>query len=179
MAGRVSFCMTTLSARMHTPSRARSVINFAAAGSLALAGLNLAGCNNDVTDADLERRIISLPDVRKELAGKSPPLLIDARSRQDFAIEHISGAVNMGVTSVSGIKGDTDARLLAYPMLIVYGQDPASAGARALGKRMLATGYDDVQFFAGGLSAWKQAGLPTNKPAEKAGEKAPAGSVGQ
>jgi rhodanese-related sulfurtransferase len=138
----------------------------AIAGSLAVAA-SLGACNNDVTDADLEKRIITLPEVRKELAAKSPPLLIDARSRQDFSVEHIPGAVNMGVTSVSGMRGDTDPRLLAYPLLIVYGQDPASAGARALGKRMIASGYDDVRFFAGGVSAWKQAGLATNKPGEK------------
>ena len=138
----------------------------AGAGAIVVAS-GLGACNNDVTDTDLEKRIITLPEVRKELASKTPPLLIDARSRQDFSAEHISGAVNMGVTSVSGNRGDTDPRLLAYPVLIVYGQDPASAGARALGKRMIASGYDDLRFFAGGLSAWKQAGLPTTRPAEK------------
>lgn len=128
----------------------------------------LAGCN-ETDDSDIV--IAPLHDVRSltQDAAKDPKalLLIDARSSKDFAAGHIPGAINIEVPDIDK-KAGKKARMESYSEMIVYGDNPGSAPAKGLTKRLLEVGYKSVRMFAGGLSEWKSAGLPVDTSASVA-----------
>ncbi len=89
-------------------------------------------------------------------------MFIDPRPAKEFAASHIPGARNLTLPQVKP-KSKPDPRLMEYTFLIVYGNDPASATARGMTKRLIEVGYDKVRFFAGGLEDWNQRNYPLNK----------------
>lgn len=124
--------------------------------------LALGGCQRTISDGDIEP--ISLTELRQQLdASRNEVALVDARSAKSFAAERIPGARNLQITSVSGKDDALDPELASYGLIAVYGDDPGSAPARALVKRMLSSGYTTVKMYMGGLSEWKRAKLPTEK----------------
>jgi len=135
-----------------------------------LAGL--AGCQGDISDADIERSAVALRQVQDAVdkPGRNE-LLVDARSRKEWEAKRIPSAINLASTQVAGVKGQVDPRLDTFDRLIVYGDNPGSAPARALTKKLVLTGYRDVRFFPGGILEWEGAGLPTrsNPPTDAPG----------
>jgi rhodanese-related sulfurtransferase len=126
-----------------------------------LAALSLAACTPNINDTDVEKESLTATQVRSILSTRGDKtILIDARAASEYTAGHIPGAVNMTVASVSGVEGDVDARLSKYSTLIVYGNDPASIPAKALGKRLIATGYKGVRFYPDGFAGWQKEGLP-------------------
>lgn len=126
---------------------------------LILALLILPACSQNITDTNVEETSLTYSQLRKlsdDPKGKT--LLIDARTPSEFAAGHIPGAVNISVAQVSGVEGATDARLLKFATLIVYGNNPASITAKSLGKRLIATGYKDVRYYPDGFDGWKASG---------------------
>ncbi len=67
------------------------------------------------------------------------------------------GAVNLRLPDVR--EDDPKApELKQYSRLIVYGDNPGTAVARAMFKRLHAVGYGGVKFYAGGLEEWTRSG---------------------
>lgn len=135
-------------------------------GCLTLFAVGTVGCEYSPTDKD----IVVMPLNRvQELYEKSrsrdreAALLIDPRAQQDYELGHISGARNLLLRQVNP-KRDRDPELEAFDVLIVYGDNPGSAPARAMVKRLLVLGYDDVKWYPGGLEEWREAGLPIDPP---------------
>lgn len=122
----------------------------------------LGGCNTDISDADIEKNAVTLREVQDAVdkPGRNE-LMVDARTRKEWEAKRIPSAVNLSSTQVSGTKGQVDPRLDRFDRMIVYGENPGSAAARALTKKLVITGYRDVRFFPGGLLEWERAGLPT------------------
>lgn len=119
------------------------------------------GCGPDTTDNDIE--FITTADVRRltlnaETSSKSL-LLIDPRAPKDFAEGHLPKARNMELTLIE-YDGSTKKWIEAYSDIVVYGDDPGSSVAKAMTKRLLHVGYDDVRMYAGGMLEWKKAGFP-------------------
>lgn len=126
-----------------------------------LAALLLSACTTNINDTDVEKEALSLSQVQKMTAANdTSTLLIDARTPQDYNAGHIPGAVNVTVAQISGVDGDIDPRIARYSKLIVYGNDPGSIPAMALGKRLIASGYKGVRYYPEGMMGWKAAGLP-------------------
>jgi rhodanese-related sulfurtransferase len=125
--------------------------------------LVLGGCNTAVTDQDIKD--IPLVTLRKMLEDKKPGrwALIDARSPSDFAREHLPDAQNRPLDTFSGRKGDIDPALAMNATIVVYGDDPGSATAKGVVKRMLTSGYEEVYMYMGGLEEWRRSGLATVK----------------
>ena len=122
---------------------------------VAAAGLSLlAGCSGDITDDDI--RTIGMGEVRTlvERAGDEPGalLLIDPRSPRAFAEGHIPTAQNISLAAIDPKR--RDPALDAHTNIVVYGDDPGSAPARAMAKKMMVAGYEGVRLFAGGLREW-------------------------
>jgi rhodanese-related sulfurtransferase len=135
-----------------------------------LMALILGGCAGNVSEVDLEKVTIKLADVRKEMDKwnlGSKVLPVDSRGYADYQAGHLPGAINLGLTGVSGNQGDVNERLAKYSALIVYGNDPGTASARALAKKMMSTGYSNVKYFPEGLAAWEGAKLPVEKGSGK------------
>ncbi|MEL7473548.1 MAG: rhodanese-like domain-containing protein [Planctomycetota bacterium] len=126
----------------------------------------ILGCSKQVRDSDI--RYVSLPEVRQrqldvEDGRSSRVLIIDPRSTARYGRGHIPSAINFGLADAPE-EGPTDARLEGFDRLVVYGDNPASAVAKAMAKRLIALGYgrDRVRWFSGGLAEWARAGLPVD-----------------
>lgn len=133
-----------------------------AAGVLGVVGLLAGGCAVNVTDADIQP--ITLAGLRKVMEDPKPDqwTLLDARGPAEFAQERIPGAVNRPLDTFSGRQGDVDPTLTRYALIAVYGNNPGSAPAKAVVKRLLASGYGEVYFYSGGLEEWRRSGLNTD-----------------
>jgi len=117
------------------------------------------GCDGHTTDND----IIDTPiaELRKQVETSKPGqvLLIDARSPHEYAAGHIPDARNMPLDTFSGKPADRDPGIEAFEYKVVYGNDPGSAVAKGVTKRMLIQGYSGVTMFMGGLNEWRRAGM--------------------
>ncbi|MEO0483305.1 MAG: rhodanese-like domain-containing protein [Planctomycetota bacterium] len=124
----------------------------------------VTGCNKDVRDSDIQ--FISLPELRQrqldaEQGQTARVLIIDPRSPARFARAHLPGAQNIRLKDVPE-EDPKDPRLERFDRLVVYGDNPASAVAKAMAKRLIYVGYGrkTVRWFSGGMAQWAGAGLP-------------------
>jgi len=130
---------------------------------IAALSTSLGGCNRNVDDSDIKS--ISITEIRSALDNKKSDsiLFIDSRPPRAYAAEHIPDAINMQITAVdiNTQYMKRDSRLERYGVLVVYGDDPGTPSAKALTKRLIFVGYDDVRMYFDGLGGWKRAGWPT------------------
>jgi len=128
--------------------------------------LGLGGCKGDLSDKKIEfidlNRAMELYDEGK--GDSEAVLFIDVRKHERFAEGRIEGARNIRVNEID-LRYDADPELLKYDNLVVYGENPGSASARAMAKRMIQGGYntmlkDRVRLFLGGWVVWESTGLP-------------------
>jgi rhodanese-related sulfurtransferase len=125
--------------------------------------LPLAGCEKGTSEKDINKKVLlTLADVREAIGrrdGGEPDhaLLIDPRAPKYYAQGHLPGAVNLRLPDVRE-DDDKDPELERYSRLIVYGDNPGTAVAKAMFKRLLAAGYDRVKYFSGGLDEWTRSG---------------------
>ncbi|MBL8763001.1 MAG: rhodanese-like domain-containing protein [Phycisphaerae bacterium] len=118
------------------------------------------GCNQGITDKDI--KMIGIDEVRRLTvdADKPSALLIDARPPRAYERARIRGARSVQLTDIRADRTGANPDFGPYKTLVVYGEDPGSAPARALAKRLLTSGYDGVRMFSGGFAEWSGAGLP-------------------
>jgi rhodanese-related sulfurtransferase len=124
--------------------------------------LALTGCGTTISDKDVDKHQVSVGEVKRLLdlqnkKGKeSVILLIDPRPEAEFQKAHIPGARNLQLAQIKTKEKRRD--LEGYKNLIVYGNDPASASARAMVKRLMTNEYENVALMAGGLYQWRVTG---------------------
>lgn len=118
----------------------------------------LAGCTKTVNDTDIVRA--DLPAVRRitESTKADNALFVDARSSEAFRAGHIPGAVNVRLTDLPADGSRLPENLAEYTNLIVYGEDPGSAAARGVAKRLMLAGHKGVYWYDGGIADWKRSG---------------------
>ncbi len=141
-------------------------------GAVVLCGLaggllcGMGGCKGNLSDKKIEfidlNRAMELYD--EGLSDDEAVLFIDVRKHSRFDAGHIKGARNIRVNEID-LRYDADPELLKYDNLVVYGENPGSASARAMAKRMIEGGYntmlkDRVRLFLGGWIVWESTGLP-------------------
>jgi 3-mercaptopyruvate sulfurtransferase SseA len=131
----------------------------------------LSGCERETRDTDI--KLVSVGEVkalwdRKARGSEFAVLFVDPRPAKAFNAGHITGARNLPLPHIDP-KGDRDPMIERFDNIVVYGDDPGSATARGMTKRLLAVGYKHIRFFAGGLEQWKARGYPTeDAPASRA-----------
>ncbi len=94
-------------------------------------------------------------DLAAELANGAAPLLLDVRTPIEFASGHIAGAVNVPVTALSGRMpslGIPAGRPVVAICLSAHRSPPAV--------RLLRRAGIEARQLAGGMIAWRAAGLP-------------------
>lgn len=132
----------------------------------------MTGCSRQVSDRRID--VVNLAEALgyHERAMRADPdvLFVDARRSVIFEDGTIRGAVNMRPNDVD-LRAGTDPRLEAMDALVVFGQDPSSAVARAMAKRLIEAGYNTmlrrrVKFYAGGYNEWVATGLPIDRAAD-------------
>jgi len=128
----------------------------------------------DQTAERLAPLLTTPAELASELAGATPPLLIDLRPAEQFAQGHIRTAVHLDLWGLSLIDTD-DAPLRAFMWMIghlfslrgvtpdrpvvVYETDSGMRAARALWF-LEYLGHPHVRVLDGGIRAWARAGLP-------------------
>lgn len=123
---------------------------------LIAATLLLSACNKNISDKSVD--ILDVQKMARIHAKDSRDvLIIDTRTAEVFAAGHIPGARNIRLPEVR--DDDRDPALDRFKQIIVYGQNPGSASAMAMAKRLLTAGYSDVVLFQPGFDAWKSSGM--------------------
>jgi len=92
------------------------------------------------------------PEDVQVLLGQQGVVLVDVREPGEYAAERIAGAVNFPLSRFA------PASLPAGRLILQCGVGRRSAAAMA---QCDAVGREQVVHMAGGLMAWKAAGLPT------------------
>jgi rhodanese-related sulfurtransferase len=94
-------------------------------------------------------------DLADEMAGTAAPLLIDVRTSAEHASGHLAGAIHIPVTALAGrlsSLGLTRGRPVVAICLSAHRSPPAV--------RLLRQAGIDARQLAGGMIAWRLAGLP-------------------
>lgn len=92
---------------------------------------------------------------------------VDPRSREEYAKEHIAGAISLPFPDMTL---EAHGVLDAYEALVVYDTDYEDVIAKSASKRLLELKFKEVYTLEGGLKAWKKAGnevqtgVPRNAP---------------
>jgi rhodanese-related sulfurtransferase len=118
--------------------------------SLALLALALAAPTGGQPTSTLDPKALSA-----WLVQDAPPLLLDTRGRAAYLAGTILGALDAGTDPAGYLP---DSRGGNVVLILESGADPASWTAR-----LAAFGYQ-AQILAGGLPAWRAAGLPVVNP---------------
>ncbi|MEY2562563.1 MAG: hypothetical protein QOH88_756 [Verrucomicrobiota bacterium] len=102
---------------------------------------------------------ISPADARREMES-GEALLIDVREESDWREGHARGATNLS-RGVIELEIEEQVPDLKKPIICYCGGGSRSALVAESLKKM---GYENVRSLAGGMRAWKEAGLPTAQP---------------
>lgn len=132
--------------------------------------MGVGGCQRQVSDKKID--VIDLEEAVaffERSSGREPEaVFFDARRDSIFVQGTIQGSVQLRPDDVD-LRDDPDPRYADLDALIVFGQNPGSAVARAMSKRLIEAGYNSmlksrVKFYPGGYDEWLATGLPTVMP---------------
>ena len=123
----------------------------------ALISASPMGCTETVSDRAITN--IAIADAARSFESQKGVLYLDARSAADHAARRIPGAMHVDISSFDAENAPAAVRQARE--IIVYGQDPGSARAIALTKRLLRAGYKRVSFMRDGMNGWIARSLPT------------------
>jgi rhodanese-related sulfurtransferase len=113
------------------------------------------------------------PAIATQLINQHNAIVVDLRDEAAFATGSVTGARHLPLASIAE-RGSELVRFKSRPVILVCESGQSSTRAMATLKTQ---GFEDVRVLAGGLAAWKQAGLPLVKanrePTRAAGKDAP------
>lgn len=119
--------------------------------------MSMGGCSKKISDRAITN--IAVADASKKHTGSADILFVDARSAAEYNERHIRGAVHVDLRDF-----DPDAPPAIFRRakeIVVYGNDPGSATAIALTKRLIKAEFKRVYFLRDGLNGWVARSLPT------------------
>jgi len=91
-----------------------------------------------------------------QLINRENAAVVDLRSTEVFARGHITGAVNLPASQL-GEAATRLGKVAGRPLVLVC---DGNAAAVAAGRRLREVGNDRLNLLAGGMTAWREAGLP-------------------
>jgi rhodanese-related sulfurtransferase len=109
----------------------------------------------DEIDRTLDRQYpmvenLDIDTLKASLDQGRAPVLIDVRSKEEFAVSHLANAIN--ISKVEGIDAALDTPVVVY----------CSVGLRsaAFARELAAKGFTDVKNLRGSIFAWANRGYP-------------------
>ena len=126
-------------------------------GGLTLAFASLGGCT---PAEDSGVRSVPQEEIVHGLSLGKTPILLDVRSREEFAGGHLPGAVLIPIDELPG-RVEELRQIGAEREVVVY----CESGRRALraAEALVAEGFDRVGHLEGDMSSWRTRGLPVNR----------------
>ena len=94
-----------------------------------------------------------------DVSDEGTVVLIDPRRSDRFESGHLPNARNVLLPDQTFDRGK-DPAIERYENIVVYGNDPGSAAAIAMTKRLMSMRYDGVRWYEQGIREWVDAGLP-------------------
>jgi membrane protein DedA with SNARE-associated domain/rhodanese-related sulfurtransferase len=103
---------------------------------------------------------IDVDELARALDGETPPLIVDVRSTVRQALDgRIPGALSVPTNDIDlTVLGAPDGR-----EIVVYCACPNEVSAARVAARLRAAGFTRVRPLAGGIDAWRAAGLPVDQ----------------
>lgn len=137
--------------------------------SVMLALGSLGGCAK-IDDTTLDETAVVVGEVR-ELIGKqtrepasNTVILLDARRMSVYRQGAIPGAEAIDIVSIDATNKRVNPRIQKFQTKVVYGDNPGDAIAKAVAKKMLEAGYENVRWFPGGWEEWRRMGGKSATP---------------
>ena len=95
-----------------------------------------------------------------QLINREKGVVVDVCEPEEFAAGHVNGAKNVPLGQLEEkLAGVVKNKQL--PVVLVCAKGPRAARAEGIAKKL---GYEKAQALAGGMKAWRDAGLPVEKP---------------
>ena len=94
-----------------------------------------------------------------QLINREKALVIDVCEPEEFAAGHAGGARNVPLGQLQERLPQV-AKNKAVPLILVCAKGARASRAAGIAKGL---GYEKAQALAGGLAAWKEAGMPVEK----------------
>jgi rhodanese-related sulfurtransferase len=94
-----------------------------------------------------------------QLMNREKAVVVDVSDPSEYAGSHIAGSKNLPVADIA-TKMEATVKNKALPIILVCPAGSRAARSVAAVKKL---GYGNVQALAGGLKAWREAGLPLQK----------------
>ena len=102
---------------------------------------------------------ISRARLAYRIEAGSPPLVLDIRSRDDYARSHIPGAINIPVDELATRLAEL--AIAKSDEVVVVQQLPWEPGEQQAEEILRDNGYSNVRHLTGQLRKWNAAKLPT------------------
>lgn len=116
---------------------------------LLLLGL-LAGC------AQADWKEVSAQELLQREAAGEKVLVVDVRSRDEYAAGHVPGAINLPHDTVTG--DEPELKDWKQKPVVVYCHSGRRAGMAA--KVLEAKGFTRIEHLSGDMQGWQQSGRP-------------------
>jgi rhodanese-related sulfurtransferase len=113
--------------------------------------LALLGCSGGAAGANE----VSPEQVLAAQHSAQPPIVLDVRTPDEFASGHVPGALNIHVDALAARTGELDPQ---REVVVYCERGPRAERAADV---LTAAGFTDVKLLDGHMSAWRDAGLPT------------------
>jgi rhodanese-related sulfurtransferase len=99
------------------------------------------------------------PDEAVNLINKQDAVVVDIRSKKEWATGHITSAINLPIAELDTRISELN-KYKAQPIIVVcnLGQTAGSAS-----KKLTAAGFEQVIRLSGGMTEWKGQNLPVIK----------------
>jgi rhodanese-related sulfurtransferase len=94
-------------------------------------------------------------------------VLVDALPPMSYAHSHLPGAINLPPERVDGEVRRRIPDLESE--VVVYCASPTCESSVEVGERLVELGYRNVRHYPGGKNDWREAGLPLDGRARRAG----------
>ena len=108
---------------------------------------------------------ITRTDLRLEMEGPEPPVLVEALGAAYFADAHLPGAINIPPGQVDRLApvliSDVDARIVVYC-------SRRGDSSRIVARELEELCYSDVRVYEGGKEDWVEHGLRVVRPSNDA-----------
>lgn len=101
---------------------------------------------------------VLIDEVQQVLAAGG--LIVDARSPELYALEHIDGAISLPMVEIEAELPEFLQQVNKDQVIITYCSGFGCPDSFDLGMKLIAVGYLNVRVFEGGFPEWRDAGLP-------------------